>query len=237
MSTVNLSKTTVNLSKGELVNLSKQSEGLKKIMVGLGWDPADGTYTETITTVKKPGFLGRLFGATEHEVTETVTRHTNNDSIDCDAWLALLKGGKLSDISDVVYYGAKDFKKDGKLIVHHHGDNLTGDGDGDDEQITINLADIPSEYDSIVIGVTIYKGYDKGQSFATIKNTFIRVVDEKDNFEICRFNQAEMAEDKDAITFIAGKLYKDKGEWQFKAVGKGTDDRDIMTAAKHYCYK
>lgn len=236
MATVDLSKKTVNLSKGELVNLSKQSEGLKKIMVGLGWDPAEGTYTEVYTEHVKPGFFGKLFGVKERDVERTVTRSIGSDTIDCDAWLALLEGGKLTNSTDIIYYGHRDMVFNGNNVVHHHGDNLTGEGDGDDEQITINLDKLPSRYDSIVVGVTIYRGAEKHQSFGCIKNTFIRIVDEKDNFEICRFNQADMAEDDDSITFIAGKLYKDKGEWQFKAIGKGTKDKDIQSAAKHYTY-
>lgn len=235
MTTVNLSKQTVNLSKGEKINLSKQSEGLKKIMVGLGWDPAED-YVNTVETVVKPGFFGRLFGQQERTVVRTI-RQGHEHNIDCDAWLALLEGGKLQSMSDIIYYGRKELYIDGKTVILHHGDNLTGEGEGDDEQITINLDKLPSAYDSIVVGVTIYQGKQRHQSFGGIKNTFIRVVDEKDNFEICRFNQAEMAENKDAITFIAGKLYKDKGEWQFQAVGKGTNDADISAAASHYKYE
>lgn len=238
MSTVDLSKKTINLSKGDKINLSKSSDGLRNIMVGLGWDPADNKVVEQVTETIKPGFLAKLFGATERTVTRDVVRsYGNNETIDCDAWLALLQGGKLINNEDIVYYGRKEFYSDGKRVVHHHGDNLTGEGEGDDEQITISLKDLPSKYDSIVIGVTIYRGADKGQSFGCINNTFIRVVDERDGFEICRFDQAEVAENKDAITFIAGKLYKDKGEWQFTAIGKGTSDKSISEAASHYKYR
>ena len=237
MSTVDLSKKTVNLSKGEKINLSKSADGLENIMVALGWDPADNSEVELVTEVIKPGFIARLFGATERTVTrEKVVRGNTSDTIDCDAWLALLKGGRLISNEDIIYYGRKNFYSGDTRVVHHHGDNLTGEGEGDDEQITVNLKSLPSEYDSIVVGVTIYKGAEKDQSFGSIKNTFIRVVNEKDGFEICRFDQAEVAENKDAITFIAGKLYKDKGEWQFKAIGKGTKDKCIADAANHYRY-
>ena len=89
MESVDLSKKTVSLSKGEIVNLSKQSEGLKKIMVGLRWNPADSTYIETITEHIKPGIIGKFFGAHERDITRDVVRN-NNDNIDCDTWLALL---------------------------------------------------------------------------------------------------------------------------------------------------
>lgn len=245
MGTVNLSKQTVNLSKGEKINLSKSVEGLSNIMVGLGWDPADDKITEQVTRVVKPGFFGKLLGKKEHTVTSTVTRRTGrSETIDCDAWLLLLENGKWNDNQSqdsghypIIYYGNRYFyDKKGNTVIYHHGDNLTGEGDGDDEQISINLKELPSKYDSIVIAVTIYRGKEKGQSFGGLQNTFVRVVDERDNFEICRFNQAEMAENKDAITFIVGKLYKDKGDWQFSAYGKGTMDESIMKAANHYRY-
>lgn len=236
MSTINLSKQTINLSKGDKVNLSKQAEGLKKIMVGLGWDPVDKSDAQYVEETVQPGFLGRLFGAKEKTIrTRVDNRHAQD--IDCDAWLALLEDGIYTESNSVVYYGNKQFYNDGELVILHHGDNLTGEGDGDDEQISIDLSKLPSRYNSIVVGVTIYQGKSRNQSFGSIKNTFIRVVDEKDNFEICRFNQADMAEDKDAITFIAGKLYKDKGEWQFTAIGKCTKDGSISDAVSHYKYK
>lgn len=238
MSTVDLSKKTINLSKGDKINLSKSADSLCNIMIGLGWDPADNSVIEQVTEVIKPGFLGRLFGATERTVTRNIVRRSGNaDTIDCDAWLALLQGGKLVSDDDIIYYGKKEFYNNGDRVVLHHGDNLTGEGEGDDEQITISLKKLPENYDSIVVGVTIYRGAEKRQSFGSIKNTFIRVVDERDGFEICRFNQSEVAENKDAITFIAGKLYKDKGEWQFTAIGKGTKDESIREAASHYKYK
>lgn len=235
MESVDLSKKTVSLSKGEIVNLSKQSEGLKKIMVGLRWNPADSTYIETITEHIKPGIIGKFFGAHERDITRDVVRN-NNDNIDCDTWIALLEGGKLKDKKNIVYYGNKDLIIGGKSVVHHHGDNLTGDGDVDNEQITINLDELPKRFDSIIIGITIYKGKEKKQSFGGIKNTFIRVVNAHNDSEICKFNQSEMAENKAAITLIPCKLYRDKGEWQFKAIGEGTIDPDIKDATSHYMY-
>jgi len=236
MGTINLSKQTVNLSKGEKINLSKSSDtGLKSIMVGLGWDPAEDEYIER-TVTREPGFIGKLFGAKPTTVTERVKTRSVGD-IDCDAWLALLKDGVLTSENDIIYYGRKELHHNGNRVIWHHGDNLTGEGAGDDEQITIDLKGLPDTVNGIVIGVTIYQGKNRNQSFGIIKNTFVRVVDESNNFEICRFDQGQMADNKDSLTFIAGKLYKDKGEWQFQAEGKCTMDDNIATAASHYCYK
>lgn len=236
MATVDLSKKTVNLSKGEKINLSKSNDtGLKSIMVGLGWDPAEDGFIER-EVIKEPGFIGKLFGAKPTTVTERVRAKSVGD-IDCDAWLGLLKDGVLIPGDNIIYYGRKELNYKGERVIWHHGDNLTGEGEGDDEQITIDLKGLPDTINGIVIGVTIYQGKQRHQSFGIIKNTFVRVVDEKDNFEICRFNQGQMADDKDSLTFIAGKLYKDKGEWQFEAVGKCTRDENISEAAGHYMYK
>lgn len=205
MGAINLSKQTVNLSKHDKINLTKASEGLSKIRIGLGWSPA-----------RRKGLIGLLSRLVE--------------TIDCDAWVMLLNDKKEIINNSIIYYGNLRL---GDVIVHH-GDNLIGGGNGDDEQITIDLSRLDNMYTTIVIGVTIYRGYEKNQSFGSIRNTFVRVVDERDNFEICRFNQEEMAEDKDAITFIAGELYKEHGEWYFKAIGKGTRDRSIGAAASNY---
>lgn len=244
MSTVNLAKHTVNLSKGQKINLSKSSDtGLKEIMVGLGWSAASAVQSSQVhevTEVVQPGFFGKLFGAKPKTVTRRVesTGSRRKEEIDCDAWVVLLQNGELKADKDIIYYGNKDLYAHNENVVHHHGDNLignkSGNGKGDDEEITINLKELPSNYDSIIVGVTIYSGKEKGQSFGNISDTFVRVVDKKDNFEICRFNQTEMAENKDAITFIAGKLYKDHGEWQFEAIGKGTMSERIRDEAMKY---
>ena len=228
MGTVNLSKVTVNLSKGDKINLSKASKGLKKVLIGLGWDPVD-----KCQTFQQPaGFFSRLFGKT----TETVTRRVESgEEIDCDAWVCLLKDGDFSGSEeDLIYYHNLNFRKNGETIIIHHGDNLTGEGDGDDEEISIDLSKMPNKYDGAIIGVTIYRGAERNQSFGSIKNTFIRIVDEDDNFEICRFNQADMSDMPSALTFIAGKLYKDNGEWQFKAIGDCTMDKSIAAATKRF---
>lgn len=247
MSTVNLAKYTVNLSKGQKINLSKSTDtGLKEIMVGLGWSAASAasavqsSQVHEVTEVVQPGFFGKLFGAKPKTVTRRVesTGSGRKEEIDCDAWVVLLQNGELKADRDIIYYRNKDLYAHNESVVHHHGDNLvgnkSGNGKGDDEEITINLKELPSYYDSIIVGVTIYSGKEKGQSFGNISDTFVRVVDKKDNFEICRFNQTEMAENKNAITFIAGKLYKEHGEWQFEAIGKGTMSERIRDEANKY---
>ena len=213
MGTVNLAKKTVNLSKSETINLSKSSDdGLKEVLIGLGWDEA---------TKSSGGFLSKLFGGNSGQ---------SQYDFDLDAWAAFGKNG-VFDSSNICYYGKLNFEKKGNLVAKHHGDNLTGAGAGDDEQITIHLDKIPEEFNQILIGVTIYQAASRHQSFADIKNTFVRVVDKRDNFEICKY---EDNLGKDSTTFIVGSLYKDKGDWNFKAAGIGTKDSSISAAATNY---
>jgi len=236
MSAINLSKVTVNLSKGEKVNLSKASNNLNKIMVALGWDPVEPE-VETVVEKVKPGFFAKLFGAQEKEVTRQIRVSKSTEDYDLDAWIALERKGKIERIQDVVYYGNLAFYDDDNiLIIKHHGDNLTGQGaaNSDKEQITFNLEHIPSKYDKILVAVTIYRGKERHQSFGIVKNTFVRVVDMNDNFEICRYSQADMSDNPDAISFIAGEFCREGGTWQFKAIGECTKDGSITDVIARY---
>ena len=141
---------SISLKKGQKVSLTKESAGLSNVLVGLGWDAVES----------KKGFLASLFG-------------TQAADIDCDATAILLKDGKFCDKSDVVYFGNLEHKSGTERNV---GDNLTGNGEGDDEQILIDLSKVPAEYDRIVIVVNIYDCIKRKQEFGMIKNAFIRTL-------------------------------------------------------------
>ncbi|MBQ3969712.1 MAG: TerD family protein [Clostridia bacterium] len=195
---------SVTLQKGQKVSLSKENPGLSKIVVGLGWDEA------------KPqgGFLS-MFKAVQN--------------IDCDASAFLLQNGKLIDKSDIVYFGNLSHKS---RSVQHMGDNLTGAGDGDDEQIVINLNQVPAQYDRIVIVVNIYAAYQRKQHFGMISNAFIRIVNAANNQEMLKYNLTENYNNMTAMIF--GEIYRHNGEWKFGAVGSGTNDGSITDLAKRY---
>ena len=169
---------SVSLQKGQKVNLSKEHAGLAKVIVGLGWDEA------------KPsgggGLFGALFGSSSHQ------------AIDCDASAIMLKNGKFTDKTDLVYFGNLKHKSG---TVNHMGDNLTGAGEGDDEQIVIDLSRVPAEYDKIVIVVNIYQAVKRKQHFGMIKNAFIRLVDARDNKEMCKYNLTENYSGMTAMIF------------------------------------
>ena len=188
---------SISLKKGQKVSLTKESAGLSNVLVGLGWDAAES---------EKKGFFASLLGS-------------GSADIDCDATAILLKGGKFCDKSDVVYFGNLQHKSG---TVRHMGDNLTGDGDGDDEQIVIDLSKVPSEYDRIVIVVNIYQAVKRKQHFGMIQNAFIRLVDARNNKEMCKYNLTENYSGMTAMIF--GEIYRYNGEWKFNAVGNGTTD-------------
>ncbi|GAA1463725.1 TerD family protein [Williamsia maris] len=103
--------------------------------------------------------------------------------------------------------------------IEHTGDNTTGEGEGDDEVIKVNLAAVPPEVDSIVFPVSIYDADARSQSFGQVRNAFIRVVDQSNNSELARYDLTEDASTETAMVF--GELYRNGAEWKFRAVGQG----------------
>lgn len=195
----------VNLQKGQKVDLTKGNPGLKRVMVGLGWDEAP-----------RSGGLLSLFAGTQ--------------DIDCDASAILLsENGKLADNKDVVYFGNL---KHSSNSVKHMGDNLTGAGDGDDEQIYVDLANVPSRYSKIVFVVNIYQARERRQDFGMIRNAFIRLVDSDKGTELCRYNLSENYNGMTAMIF--GEIYRYNGEWKFSAIGQATTDNSIGDLARRY---
>lgn len=199
----------INLQKGQKISLSKDNMGnatnLRRAVVGLGWD-----------AVKRGG---GLFGFGTQQV----------ENIDCDASALMLKGGRLVSEQDVVFYGNLHHRSG---AVNHMGDNLTGDGDGDDEQITIDLDRVPAEYDRIVIVVNIYRAEAKKQDFGLIRNAFMRICDGNTGRELVRYDLSENYAGKTAMIF--GELYRHNGDWKMNAVGQGTTDGSLSELMKRY---
>ncbi|SDI75546.1 tellurium resistance protein TerD [Frankineae bacterium MT45] len=103
--------------------------------------------------------------------------------------------------------------------IEHTGDNLTGEGEGDDESIKVNLSAVPAEIEKIVFPVSIYNAEAAGQSFGQVRNAFIRIVNQSGGAEIARYDLSEDASTETAMVF--GELYRNAGEWKFRAVGQG----------------
>ena len=135
--------------------------------------------------------------------------------LDASAIMAGVSGKVLSDGHFVFFNNLKSV--DGS--VEHTGDNLTGEGDGDDEQISVNLAAVPPEVDKIVFPVSIYDAAARSQSFGQVRNAFIRVMNQAGGTEIARYDLSEDASTETAMVF--GELYRNGAEWKFRAVGQG----------------
>lgn len=195
----------INLQKGQKIDLTKSSGGgLRSVMVGLGWDEA-------------PRSGGGLFGLSRPQ------------PIDCDASVVLCGAdGKLisNEVKDcLVFYGNL---KHSSGAIAHQGDNLTGEGEGDDEQIMVNLQQIPSNIEKMVFVVNIYDADVRKQHFGMIQNAFIRLVNLDNMSEICRFNLSENYNNMTGL--VVGEIYRHNGEWKFNAIGQAIQDASRVSA-------
>ncbi len=194
---------SVNLQKGQKVELRKSNGGsLRRVMVGLGWDEVQ----------QSRGFFA-----------------PKPQDIDCDASAFICVNGRLQGTDDVVYFGNLTHRSG---CVRHMGDNLTGAGDGDDEQIMIDLASLPTQYDKIIVVVNIYQAMQRRQHFGLIRNAFIRVCDAETNQELCKYNLSENYDNMTAMVF--GEVYRYNGAWKFNAIGQATQDNSIGDLAKRF---
>lgn len=174
----------VSLQKGQKVDLTKGNPGLKRIMVGLGWD---------------------------------VNQYDGGADFDLDASAFLLgESGKVAKDEDFIFYG--NLAHESQAVVHQ-GDNLTGEGDGDDEQIEVDLSKVPAGVSRIAFTVTIYDAETRRQNFGQVSNAFIRIVDEVSGTEIIRYDLGEDFSIETAL--VVGELYRHGSEWKFNAIGSG----------------
>ena len=174
----------INLSKGQMVVMTKGNPGLKSKMVGLGWD---------------------------------VNAFDSGFDFDLDAAVFMVgANGKCPTEKEFIFYGnLKHYSE----AVEHMGDNLTGGGDGDDEQIMVDLSKVPANIERIAFTVTIYDAEARRQNFGQVSNAFIRVVDNSNGSEIIRYDLGEDFSIETAV--VVGELYRHGTEWKFNAIGSG----------------
>jgi len=182
---------TINLTKGQSIVLSKSEYDLSRLTMALGWDVAKS----------KNSLFGR----------------SSSTNFDLDSYALLLgENGKLKNYKeDVIYYSHLELKD--KTVVHT-GDNLTGAGDGDDEQILVKLSALPEQYHKIVLGVNIYDAKDRKQHFGMIDNAFVRAVDATGK-EIARYRLSNDPSYEGKLSMLMGEVYREGGAWKFKALG------------------
>lgn len=146
-----------------------------------------------------------------------INRFDTGGDFDLDSAAFLVEeNGKVSRQEDFVFFGNLVHPSG---AVTHMGDNLTGEGEGDDEQIKIDLSKIPSNIQRIVFSVTIYDGEGRRQNFGQVSNAFVRIVDEDKQEELLRYDLGEDFSIETAAVF--GELYKHNEEWKFNAIGSG----------------
>lgn len=173
----------VSLAKGGNVSLSQSAPGLKKILIGLGWE----------------------------------ARSTDGQDFDLDASIFLLRdNGKVRNDDDFIFYNNLISKC---KSVQHTGDNRTGDGDGDDEALIVELDNVPPEIHRLAITVTIFDAESTKQNFGQVQDAFMRIVNLENNVEIARFDLSEDYSTETAMIF--GEIYRNGVDWKFKAVGQG----------------
>jgi tellurium resistance protein TerD len=162
-------------------------------------------------TKTEPGLTNVLIGLGWDE------RQTDGNEFDLDASAFMLStSGKVSGDADFIFYGQM---KSACSSVEHTGDNRTGEGDGDDEALKVDLSKIPDAVQTVAITVTIHDFEARSQSFGQVSNAFIRVVNDKTGKEVVRYDLTEDYSTETAMVF--GELYRNNGEWKFRAVGQG----------------
>ncbi|WP_242220715.1 TerD family protein [Bacillus cereus group sp. BfR-BA-01380] len=193
------------LEKGQKIDLTKGQPGLTKLQVGLGWDPIG----------KSGGLLSSLFGS--------------KPNIDCDASVIMLENDRFLHKHDLIYFGNK-LSSCGS--VTHSGDNLTGEGVGDDETIFVELQKVPSRVNRLIFVVNIYDCVNRRQDFGMIHNAYIRIQNPQTREELVRYNLTDNYGGK--TTLIAGEMYRHNNEWKFSAVGEGTQDKNLSEIVTRY---
>jgi tellurium resistance protein TerD len=217
----------INLQKGQTINLRKNDQGedvydLSKVVIGLGWDVR-----------KQGGFLGKLF--------------SKEAEYDLDAVAFLLdSSGKVANLGrtvqtndgrqlalyqgDVIYFNSMEHPTGHIWLT---GDNRTGAGDGDDEQIIVKLDQLDQRYQKIVFVVTIYQGRKNNQHFGMIDNAFIRAVDAKGK-EITKYSLSGGAGMNGMCSMVFAEAYRHNGDWKFRAIGEPHQTDSFTDILKDY---
>ena len=209
---------SINLQKGQTIDLDKDKYDLSMITIGLGW---------AIKKKSGKGFLSSMLGGGKE------------DDYDLDAIAFLLdKNGKVRNLggqklkdSDVIFFGNLRHP-DGN--IYHTGDNLVGgEGSGDDEQIVVRLNSMDQAYDRVLFLVSIYQGVQKKQHFGMVEKAFIRAVDAKGR-EIAKYNLAEDPSYNNKRSIIFAEVYRKGGGWKFRAIGDAFDTDSFVEILRKY---
>lgn len=156
-------------------------------------------------------------------------RATDGSAFDLDASVFMVdEAGKVISDAHFIFFNNANSPCGS---IEHQGDNLTGAGDGDDEQIKIHFSKVPADVKKLVVAVTIHDADQRKQNFGQVNNAFMRIINNDDNVEIARFDLSEDASTETAMIF--GELYHHNEEWKFKAVGQGFSGGLAALASQH----
>ncbi|HNN61458.1 MAG TPA: TerD family protein [Candidatus Obscuribacter sp.] len=211
----------ISLKKGQGVSLKKSEYDLSMVTIGLGWDINE----------EKQGLLKSLFKKNEEYDLDVVAflcdssgKVQNLGGVDEKNRVTLVGG-------DIVFFNSL---RHSSGCIWLTGDNRTGDGDGDDEQIVAKLNDLPDKYQKIAFVVQIYKGQEKNQNFGKVKNAFIRAVDNKGK-EMARFDLSGGAGFSQYCSMLFAELDREPNGWKFNAIGTPDQSDSFVTWLKQYC--
>jgi len=211
---------SVSLKKGQGVSLKKSEYDLSSVTIGLGWDIKE----------EKKGFLGSLFGKQEEYDLDVIAFLCDANGKVAD--LGRMEGGQASLVDgDIIFFNSLRHKS-GQIWLT--GDNRTGAGDGDDEQIIVKLNTLDDKYAKIVFIVQIYNGKQLQQHFGKVQNAFIRAVDAK-NIEMARFDLSGGAEFNHQRSMLFAELVREDSGWKLNAIGQPSDSDSFVSYLKDYC--
>ncbi|ENW82174.1 MULTISPECIES: TerD family protein [unclassified Acinetobacter] len=210
----------VSLGKGQGISLKKTENNLSQVTIGLGWDIQE----------QKKGFLGGLFGGKNADYDLDVVAFlvgqngkVNNLGRDTQGNVTLQNG-------DVVFFNNQRHSSGHIWLT---GDNRTGAGDGDDEQIVVKLNDLGQQYHKVVFVVQIYNGASNQQHFGQVKNAFIRAVDTTGK-EMVRFDLSGMGQYDQQRSLLFAELVREPTGWKFNAVGQPSSSDSFVEWLKQY---
>lgn len=211
---------SVSLSKGQGVSLRKNEHDLSSVTIGLGWDINE----------EKKGFLGSLLGKKEAEYDLDVVAFLCNAAgkvVD----LGKTKNGKPTLVDgDIIFFNSLRHKS-GQIWLT--GDNRTGAGDGDDEQIIVELNTLDQKYEKIIFIVQIYNGQELQQHFGKVQNAFIRAVDAR-NVEMARFDLSGGPAFTNQRSMLFAELVREPTGWKLNAIGEPSETDSFVTHLKGY---
>jgi stress response protein SCP2 len=220
----------INLVKGQTIDLRKNEKGesfdLSQVTIGLGWDIRQ----------KSSGFFQNL------------RNNGNQAEYDLDAIAFLLdKNNKVADLGRTGYIDGREVSLYGGDIIYFNslvhptgniwltGDNRTGEGDGDDEQIIVQLDSLDNRYQKILFVVAIYQGIDNNQHFGMVENAFIRAVDNNGK-EIVKFSLSGDASYTGMCSMVFAEVYRKDNTWKFRAIGEPFSSDNFVEILKNYIY-